>query len=317
MGSSISRLLAKVKTTIVGFFKSSNLMIARMPERLVVLTLSNGDSVTVNLYDTGDVDKVALIYVHGNSCSLQSFKKQLESVPLTSQFRQIAFDLPGHGQSAWLDDPTKYSFGFFVEVLVALVAYLQLKSSLHRGFILVGHSLGGHVALESAPKLQAQGHSPLGIFIFGSPPLAGVASVGAALKQVAGGERFFSDQVSEADARATIAASFGQGDELVTAFTGFFMKTHPQFRSNFGKSLGGSETFTDEKAIALALDIPLALLHGEDDPLLETSYFESLAPITFWRGSIQHVPNAGHALQWDDAPEFNRLLMEFAQEVAA
>jgi hypothetical protein len=38
---------------------------------------------------------------------------------------------------------------------------------------------------------------------------------------------------------------------------------------------------------------------------------------TLWRGSVQEVPEAGHAAQWENAPVFDRLVGEFARECVA
>jgi pimeloyl-ACP methyl ester carboxylesterase len=60
-------------------------------------------------------------------------------------FRVIAFDLPGHGQSDWLGH---YSLASMEDSLASALSKLDL----HR-FDLVGHSLGGHLAMRLGARL--------------------------------------------------------------------------------------------------------------------------------------------------------------------
>lgn len=89
----------------------------------------------------------ALILVHGWSCDRSYWAAQVE--PLSRKFRVVTVDLAGHGESgmgrsAWTID----SFGADV---AAVADALDLES-----VVLVGHSMGGDVALQAARRLRGR-----------------------------------------------------------------------------------------------------------------------------------------------------------------
>src|SRR5882762_1994438 len=76
----------------------------------------------------------ALVFVHGWSCDRNYWKGQLE--PFAEQFKVVAIDLAGHGESelgrkAW-------TIGAFGADVAAVVKALGLQH-----VILIGHSMGG------------------------------------------------------------------------------------------------------------------------------------------------------------------------------
>jgi len=80
-----------------------------------------------------------------------------------SIYRLICIDLPGYGESDAPTLPVKtYSFPGFADAVTEVINSLELEN-----FIVVGWSLGGHVALELTSRLpQLQG-----LLITGTPPI--------------------------------------------------------------------------------------------------------------------------------------------------
>ena len=63
-----------------------------------------------------------IVFVHGNSCSSRAFEHQLAGA-LANAFRVIAFDLPGHGDSAPASDPARaYTLGGHASAIARAVA---------------------------------------------------------------------------------------------------------------------------------------------------------------------------------------------------
>src|ERR1700733_8131439 len=87
--------------------------------------------------------KLPVLFIHGNSCSKEVFRYQFES-PLADEFHLIAIDLPGHGSSsdAFRPDET-YSFPGYADAAVEVLELMGIEK-----FVVVGWSLGGHIALE-------------------------------------------------------------------------------------------------------------------------------------------------------------------------
>src|SRR5437867_2652474 len=83
-----------------------------------------------------------VVLLHGNPASTYSWRKVLE--PLAARHRVHAIDLPGYGFS---DKPADapYDTAWFARVVVG-----YLDSQGIRRAVLVGNSMGGHVATETA-----------------------------------------------------------------------------------------------------------------------------------------------------------------------
>lgn len=101
-----------------------------------------------------------LILLHG-FCEDRTVWKYVEK-ELALQYRVISPDLPGFGESR-LDQP-ELSIEFFAEKIKALLDSLKIKKC-----VLVGHSLGGYVALAFAEKYESY---LMGIGLFHSTAFA-------------------------------------------------------------------------------------------------------------------------------------------------
>lgn len=91
-----------------------------------------------NFYAEEQGQGKAIIFLHGFLESRQMWAELFAALPNT--YRKIALDLPGHGKS----DNLAYihSMEEMAEVVMALAKHLGLRK-----FSLVGHSMGGYVAL--------------------------------------------------------------------------------------------------------------------------------------------------------------------------
>lgn len=87
----------------------------------------------------------ALVFVHGMGVSSQSWKAQMDA--LEDCFTVVSWDLLGHGRSPVPEDPALYSRD---EALADLDDVLASLSDVPGRPILVGHSLGGYLALAYA-----------------------------------------------------------------------------------------------------------------------------------------------------------------------
>jgi pimeloyl-ACP methyl ester carboxylesterase len=64
------------------------------------------------------------------------------------------------------------------------------------------------------------------------------------------------------------------------------------------------------------LKVPLAVLHGDEEQLVNGRYFGSVAMPTLWREAVQTIPAAGHTPQWETPQIFDALVEAFVNETA-
>jgi len=97
------------------------------------------DGNKIHYYDIGNSKaKNALVFIHGWTCSVEFWKDNYNAFP---NYRVIALDLPGHGQS---DKPkVNYSMEYFAQSVDAVMKKAGVKKA-----VLVGHSMGTPIARE-------------------------------------------------------------------------------------------------------------------------------------------------------------------------
>lgn len=108
--------------------------------RLVDATIA-GRSVRLAFDDRGSGDPVLLL--HGLACGRRAWEGIRRR--LARACRPIALDFPAHGASSAPDDPEIYDEAAFVAAAVAILDTLGIARA-----TVVGHSLGGGIALELA-----------------------------------------------------------------------------------------------------------------------------------------------------------------------
>ena len=90
--------------------------------------------------DEGQGDHT-LLFIHGLANYAASWQPNIET--LKSSFRCVAIDLPGNGLSENVTSP--YSVSFFAKCIIDVIGRLAL-----RNVTIVGHSMGGQVAITAA-----------------------------------------------------------------------------------------------------------------------------------------------------------------------
>jgi pimeloyl-ACP methyl ester carboxylesterase len=246
-----------------------------------------------------------VIFVHGNSSSARTWSPVLEG-SFGQRFRCLALDLPGHGQSAPAADPAAYSLPEYAAVLTGFTRTLGATDP-----VVVGWSLGGHIALEAAPTLP----EAAGFVIFGAPPVGSAAQFAEAFLPNETLNVGFTASVSEAEARAYAASFTALGSSLATsAFVPDILATDGAARAGLLASIGEGR-FADEIAIAAELSCPLAILHGAGDQLVSLDYLQKLTIPALWRGEVQLIPGAGHAPHQEAPQQFAALLTDFSTDL--
>jgi len=106
-------------------------------ENSLKVTTSNQ---AVSYIDEGSINDPAIIFIHGFPLNMSMWDKQIEE--LKKNYRVIAYDIRGHGNSDAGDDD--FSIELFVNDLLSLMDTLRIDKT-----ILCGFSMGGYIALNA------------------------------------------------------------------------------------------------------------------------------------------------------------------------
>jgi 3-oxoadipate enol-lactonase len=101
------------------------------------------NNIAISYTEAGPAEAPAIIFIHGFPLNKSMWNKQIDA--LKDQYRVIAFDVRGHGESEAGDD--HFSINLFVSDLISFMENLAIKKA-----ILCGLSMGGYIALYAAQK---------------------------------------------------------------------------------------------------------------------------------------------------------------------
>lgn len=246
-----------------------------------------------------------VVFVHGNSSSSRTWRALVDG-PFGERFRCLAVDLPGHGRSTPAQDVSAYSLPGYAANLAGFMAATGASDA-----VVVGWSLGGHIALEAVPRLP----DAAGFVIFGTPPVRTPADLAVAFLPNPAVNVGFTAEVDEEAARAYAESFLVPGSALpVTELVSDILATDGTARAGLMASLGEGR-FIDEVDVVTGLTRPLAVLHGEGEQLVSLDYLRTLDMPTLWRGEVRVMAGTGHAPQEEAPEEFAAVLTEFVTDL--
>lgn len=282
---------------------------SRFSHRLI--PTSQGNIALWDSHSDTQSKRPAIVFIHGHCTNKEFFEKQLNS-PLFTNYRLIALDLPGYGESAPPKDPEKgYSFVGFADAVAEVVKMIGLDN-----MIAVGWSLGGHVALELTSRLPQL----KGLLITGAPPIE------ISLKGL---------QVGFKAARPEVLACFGKGNltyaeaELLATVSGYDYSNEKKFIVDaILQTDEGAKTIypqsilkgigQNEVKIVAEWPQPIAVVAGQLDNAINTDYIANQVKFkNLWENQVQIIPGGGHAVFMECPDEFNRVLLRFLKDVFA
>lgn len=264
-------------------------------------------SATVRAYEFGSPDARPLVILHGNHQSAEPFFF-LEGTDVSGTYRVCLIELPGHGHSRGFD-LDEYRIDRIAENLIKMIKALYPDQSP----ILVGHSLGGHIACQ----MIAQGFIPCSLGLISSLPLDSVQAFGKAfLPSEALGALFTPDLSSEQ--QLLVAKAFSLGiPQLEQTFLAQLRAVDPQFRSGMAK-LFSEPCFQNELAALEQARVPVSLALGDRDQFLNTQYLKQvLEPSAITKGGSfpMRIPGCYHFPQVSHPEDFARFLSELNESV--
>jgi pimeloyl-ACP methyl ester carboxylesterase len=253
-----------------------------------------------------------LLLIHGMAGSCQNWRDVIE--PLAQRHTVIAPDLPGHGMSA--GGRGDYSLGSLASGLRDLLLALG-----HERATLIGHSLGGGIAMqfsyqfpEMVERLVLVSSGGLGPEV--SPLLRAAALPGADIfiAATAGAGQ----KVGGAIDRGLAAIGMKPGADVAEVARGYASLSEPRRRKAFLATLR-SVVGTEGQRIAagdrlyLAESVPVLIVWGARDPIIPARHGED-AHRALPGSELAIFEGAGHMPQLEQPGHFIAVLERFLAE---
>ncbi|SNT50937.1 proline-specific peptidase [Bacillus sp. OK838] len=241
----------------------------------------------------------ALVILHGLGNNSQSWRKQL--CQMNEEFRVIAWDAPGYGESS---DPKEefQDFSQFADVLKEFLESLGLQS-----VYLLGHSMGSAIALDFTSRFPEMVEA-----LIISDATRGAAGVSQEENKRKLQNRLHSINTLNpgelAKKRVKALMSPNASVELVKEAERIMSQVRPAGYRSVSFSLSN----LNQMEILSSISVPTLVMCGELDqvtPVSESRIFHELIP----NSEFAIVPNTGHLCYQEDPEVFNEYVTDFLQ----
>lgn len=271
------------------------------------------DSVQLAYTEAGSRGAETILLIHGLGGSRQHWQQNIPS--LSPEYRVLAVDLPGYGDSPLQAVPNDSLLHFFSASLLALMDSLSIPKA-H----LVGHSMGGQLAMLFALKNPGRVQTlllaaPAGIETFTEAQAQGLNAYA---------RQAYPQKLPEAQIRQNYALNFYQMPEAAEALIQERLQLNesayfPTYAQVLIKAVEGMlQTPVADRLGALAH--PVLIVFGEEDklipnrflhPQLTTRAVAEKAQQAIPDSELILLPEAGHLLMVEQSEAFNQALQNF------
>jgi pimeloyl-ACP methyl ester carboxylesterase len=250
-----------------------------------------------------------VILIHGLAASLHDWNDLIPDLSANG-YASYALDLLGHGDSPKLDSRA-YQMDWIFEHFSSWMKSLQLTEPA----ILIGHSMGGYVALEYARRVSAWTKGLILVDPFYSrsqlPPLLRKTYSHSSLSSLVVGRtpewlfRFFVDLSSVATGHS-IGGTHSLPEKIRAQTAVDFKRTAPGVY-HIPNGIVDMTQYLHE------INVPTLVVWGDRDQTLAPSSFSHLvSKLPKARGEFLR---AGHVPHQSHAKDFNQLVMDFLKEL--
>jgi len=263
--------------------------------------------------EEGAGDKV-LLFVHGLSSNMEAWSKNLAQ--LKENYIIIAIDLPGYGKSS--KNSNHYSMADYACFINEFIQQKELKN-----VSLVGHSMGGQVAIHSVLNHPENFEkliliAPAGIETF-SPQEAGILKVSYTAEMV--------QNATEEQIRNNFKMNFyefpAEAEFMVKDRIG--MKEASDFKEHSIIIVNNIAAMLDEPVLEdlNKIKMPVLMIFGKEDALIPNRYFHpTLDLLNLSKTAKEHmqqlevkiIEKAGHFVNFEKAAEVNREIEDFMNQ---
>ncbi len=263
--------------------------------------------------EEGSGEKVLLL-VHGLSSNLEAWNKNVAA--LKEEFSTIAIDLPGYGKST--KNTNHYSMADYACFINEFIRQKKLKN-----VSLVGHSMGGQVAIHSVLKHPENVErliliAPAGIETF-TPQEATVLKTSYTAEMV--------ENATEEQIRNNFKLNFYEFpvDAEFMVKDRIEMKNASDLKEYSVIVINNIAAMLDEPVLEdlNKIKIPVLMIFGKEDALIPNRYFHPNQDLlSLSQTAKEHLPQldvkiiekAGHFVNFEKAAEVNREIEDFMKK---
>jgi non-heme chloroperoxidase len=270
--------------------------------------ITTRDGTEIFYKDWGPKDAQPIVFHHGWPLSADDWDNQM-MVFLGQGFRVIAHDRRGHGRSTQTD--TGNDMDTYAEDLKQLAAKLDLRNAIH-----VGHSTGGGEVAHYIARAEP-GRVAKAVLIGAVPPIMVKSETNPGGTPI---EAFDGYRAALIANRAQLYADIASGPFY--GFNRIGVQPIQGVIDNWWRQgmMGGikahydcvkafSETdFTEDLK---AIDIPVLLLHGDDDQVVPIADSALLGINLLKHGQLKVYPGYPHGMATTHADDINRDVLAF------
>lgn len=241
-----------------------------------------------------------VIFIHGNSSDSTVFNGILNNP--TFQYCSYTLSLPGHYE----EDSAVQLNDFSITAIINQIT--EFVSSINYPILLFGHSLGGHLAIEIAPKLN----NLKGLCVMGTPPIELPINFESAFNPVVEMSVLFeeapTDNLLDAFLKKAVV-----NPTVKDSIKANFVKTHPKARGYIANAIPKNE-WSNQRAIFRDLQIPKYIAHGLKDPFINLDYLEEIKTENQPKCSLTLFMESGHYPMLETPKDFEEYVVKICNK---
>lgn len=236
-----------------------------------------------------DKNKATLVFIHGSGGDHHKWDKQMANLPIG--FNGVAIDLPGHGLSP-------KPFCQSIKEMAFLLAKFIKELSFPAPFILIGHSMGSAIAMQTCLDFPD---------LINSMVLIGAGSRLRVMPHLL--ESLRQNKMDPGFVRLGFSSTAPVN--LVENEISSVLQLDPSILLNDFSSCDNFDISNDLEKIVL----PVLIIVGNEDKLTPVKYARLLNQ-QISSSKLVIVPQAAHYVMLEKAAEVNNLIKEFLSELS-
>ncbi|MEO9503490.1 MAG: alpha/beta hydrolase [Nonlabens ulvanivorans] len=238
-----------------------------------------------------------IVLLHGNSSSSKVFKD------LRLNNSVLIPTLSGHEINENPDDNIDFSLQFYKQELISLI------NSYDQPILLVGNSLGGHLAMEIANQIKKL----KGLIIFSAPPVKKPINFEEAFIPVDALQTFLKEKSTDEEIASAASVTVYE-QKFTEQIVSDFKNSNPKVRSATAEDLFNGN-WSDQYKSFTNLKCPKVIVSGSHDPSVNKEYLKKVVKESSHNTSYIELENCGHYPTLERPEEMSTIINHLASDV--